>query len=68
MTGEELRRLRIRMALTQAAFADRLGVTPNTVARWERDEVGIAEPAARLARLLVQIEEKDPRRGKGRTK
>ena len=64
MTGNELRRIRDRLGLTQAAFAERLGVTPNTVARWERDEVSISEPAARLARLLIEIKTKP--RGKGR--
>ncbi len=66
MTGEELRRIRARMGLTQAELADRLGVTPNTVARWERDEVGIAEPAARLAQLLAKMAEESPRRSKRR--
>jgi DNA-binding transcriptional regulator YiaG len=39
-------------------MADRIGVHWNTIARWERDEVGIPEPAARLARLLVTLEKR----------
>lgn len=39
MTGPQIRDLRISLSLSQAAFAGRLGVTPNTVARWERGEV-----------------------------
>ena len=38
MQGEELRRLRKRMKLTQRQLGQRLGVTDNTVARWERNE------------------------------
>jgi len=51
--GDELRRIRRRLGLTQAAMAERLAVTPNTVARWERNEVPIREPMARLIRLLA---------------
>ena len=53
MSGAELRRLRRKAGLTQAALGERLGVHTNSVARYERDEVGIPEPVARLARLLL---------------
>ena len=36
--------LRRRLGLTQKALADAVGVKPNTVARWERGELGISEP------------------------
>ncbi len=63
MTGKELRQIRDRLGLTQAALADRLGVSPNSVARWERDEVPIREPMARLTRLLARTEPKaNPKR------
>ena len=58
MTGPELRRLRKRLGLLQRELAVRVGVTPNTVARWERDEVGISEPVARLIRFLAKTEPK----------
>lgn len=54
MTGEELRRLRKRLGLTQAQLAERVGVTRNTIARQERGESGIGEPLARLIRLLAE--------------
>jgi len=38
VTGRELRTIRERLALTQAALGDAIGVTSNTVARWERGE------------------------------
>jgi DNA-binding transcriptional regulator YiaG len=60
MTGKELRAVRKRLRLTQSALAAQLGVHWNTVARWERDEVGISEPAARLLRILA--EQQPPRR------
>ena len=52
MTGLALKRIRKRLGLTQQAFAHKIGVTSNTVARWERDEVGISEPMARLIQRL----------------
>jgi transcriptional regulator with XRE-family HTH domain len=53
MTGADVRRLRKRLGLTQRALAARVGVAPNSVARWERDEMAVREPAARLLRLLA---------------
>ncbi len=35
-------------------MAKQLGVTPNTIARWERDEMAIFEPAAKLVRILAE--------------
>ena len=53
MTGTDLRRLRRRLGLTQVQLAARVGVTENTLARWERGTVGIGEVAARLVKLLA---------------
>ncbi len=52
MKGSELRTIRKRLGLTQVQMAERLGLAPNSVARQERDEMGISEPVARLSRLL----------------
>ena len=54
MTGDELRRVRKRLGLTQVQLAKELGVHWNSVARWERGEVGISEPVAKLLRILAR--------------
>lgn len=53
MNGEKLRKVRDDLQLTQAQLAEKLGVSANTVARWERDEMAIP-PYLELA--LKQIE------------
>ncbi|MGH7321002.1 MAG: helix-turn-helix domain-containing protein [Candidatus Rokuibacteriota bacterium] len=58
MTGKELRGLRDLLELTQAQLAARLGVTPTSVARWERGERAISEPVARLVKFLVDTARK----------
>ncbi len=35
------------------ALAQAVGVTSNTLARWERGEMGISEPAARLLQKIA---------------
>lgn len=65
MTGEELRRTRKRLGLTQVALAERLGVASNTVARWERDELPVREPVARLIRLTAKTMLKSKPKGAG---
>jgi transcriptional regulator with XRE-family HTH domain len=62
MKGPELRAIRKRLKITQAKLAELLGVTANTVARWEREEMGIREPMARLIQSIFAAERK---RGKG---
>jgi len=52
--GDELVALRKRLRLTQVVFAERLGVHPNTLARYERDDLSIPEPVARLAQILAR--------------
>jgi transcriptional regulator with XRE-family HTH domain len=54
MTGSQLRRIRTRLKLTQVELAEKIGVHANSVARWERDEIGISEPVARLVRVLAR--------------
>jgi transcriptional regulator with XRE-family HTH domain len=58
MEGDELRRIRKRLRLTQVQMAERLGWHPNSVARAERSEMPITEPVAKLARLLIQLEKR----------
>jgi len=53
MTGKEVRAIRQRLRLTQSELADKVGVTRNTVTRWEIGLLGIRESAARLLKRLV---------------
>jgi len=47
MTGDELRAYRLSRQLPQSKLAGELGVTANTVARWERGERAIPAAIAR---------------------
>lgn len=58
MKGKALRAERARLGMTQAELAQAIGVAPNTVARYERDESGIPEPVARLVMLLQPKKQK----------
>ena len=49
MEHMELKALRLRLGMTQAALAQAVGVVPNTLARWERGELAI--PARAIVRL-----------------
>ena len=49
MRHTELKALRSRLGMTQAALAQAVGVVPNTLARWERGELAI--PARAIERL-----------------
>ncbi len=55
--GDNLKRWRIRRALTQAQLAERAGLGPNTVPRIERDE---EEPHMTTVRKLADTLEVDP--------
>lgn len=53
MNSDEFRAARARLGLTQSAFAERLGMAPNSVARMERGERPVtARTAAAVALLL----------------
>ena len=41
MTGDDLRRLRRDLQLSQEALAKRLGITRNPVAEWEANKRGV---------------------------
>lgn len=53
MKGKELKAIRRRLGLSQAALAREIGVHANTVARWERDEIGMRESTERLIRRIA---------------
>jgi transcriptional regulator with XRE-family HTH domain len=53
MKPEQLRRLRQKLGLTQEELALEVGVARNSVARWERGEMAISEPAARLIQRIA---------------
>lgn len=52
MTGTEIKELRKILGYTQARLADEVGVTPNTIARYERDEFKPSPPVLKLLKLL----------------
>lgn len=54
MRGKDVLRIRKKLGMTQPEFARRIGVHWTTVSRWERDEVTIPKPTARLMRLLAE--------------
>jgi transcriptional regulator with XRE-family HTH domain len=55
MTPETLRETRTRLGLSQDQLAKALGVSTNTVARWERGALTIGTPAM-LALALESLE------------
>ena len=52
-TGDEIRFLRKSLGLSSGDFARRVGVTLETVSRWEQNAVPVGPQADRLVRLLV---------------
>ncbi len=52
MTGAEIKGLRKRLGYTQARLAEELGLTANTVARYEREELRASPPVMKLLKLL----------------
>lgn len=57
ITVSALRRRRERLGLTQAQLAEAMGVTWNTVARWETGQRRIPK----IASILLRYLESDPR-------
>ena len=55
MTSKEVKRARRLLGLTQREFAERVGVQPNTVHRWEAGTLTVGTTAAILIRLLAQL-------------
>lgn len=52
LSGKELRFLRKEMGLTQAELGQYVGLDPQTVARWEKDQYPITGAADLVVRLL----------------
>lgn len=50
---EEIRFLRSYLGFSGADFANIIGVTPETVTRWEKGQVNMKEASERLLRVLV---------------
>jgi transcriptional regulator with XRE-family HTH domain len=53
MTGYEFYRRRLHAGLTRKQLADRLGVSANTVRRWERDEHRIPRAVMMVMREMA---------------
>ena len=52
MTGTQIRELRKTLGYTQARLAEEVGVTPNTIARYEREELRPSPPVLKLLKLI----------------
>ena len=54
MNGTEIKALRKRLRLTQEALANAAGVSANTVARWERGELGVSSPMVERLQAVAE--------------
>lgn len=54
---EDIKRIRKKMSLTQAAFAKMLNVSVKTVERWENDGVPVTGPVVALLKILDEYPE-----------
>jgi putative transcriptional regulator len=52
MTGAEIKQLRKALDYTQARLSEEVGVTANTIARYEREELRPSPPVLKLLKLL----------------
>ena len=64
LSAAELRDRRLGLGMSQRQLADELGVTPTTLARWERGERTISNPV--LVRLALDHLATGPRRRRSR--
>ena len=60
--GPQLRALRRRLGLSQAQFAALIGVASNTVARWERSELGMRGTTSKVRHEGVHADEEESER------
>jgi transcriptional regulator with XRE-family HTH domain len=56
MTATQLKRLRLKMKLSQGDLAQLIGMDANTLSRAERGELAVREPNARMIQLLAEDE------------
>ena len=54
MDGQQIKVLRDRLGLTQKALAKEIGVRSNTIARWERGELGVSPAMAERLQAAAQ--------------
>jgi DNA-binding XRE family transcriptional regulator len=52
--ANSIKTMRRDLAMTQAQFGTMVGVTRNTVARWERGELGMRPTTKRLIGIIVE--------------
>jgi putative zinc finger/helix-turn-helix YgiT family protein len=57
LVGDEIRFLRKHLGLSTRDFAHRMGVSRETVSRWENDKETMGEPTDHLLRALVKSHE-----------
>ena len=62
MTGKELRQIRLRHGMTQAEFAEYVGITRKYVSMLERETRRITVPMEKLVRLLEKERRRKARR------
>lgn len=62
LTGRDIRFIRRAMEMTQGELACCLGTGPQTVARWEKNQVNIPGPEDRLLRITAILAASDPER------
>ena len=55
MTSVQIKRLRKELGYTQARLAEEVGVTANTIARYERKELIPSPPVQKLLKLLEML-------------
>ncbi len=55
LLGEEVRFLRKHLGLSGVDFAAELGVTPETVSRWESGAQAMGQPNERLLRIWIRM-------------
>ncbi|MEE3663959.1 helix-turn-helix domain-containing protein [Brenneria sp. g21c3] len=53
MTGAEIKAVRVRCGLSQALLAYTLGMTVDSVSKWERGEITPSGPALRILNTLA---------------